>query len=137
MGTDIFDSIELDDVQKQNMQIIRKSFADMYDQLDNIIPYGREKSLYETKLEEACMWAIKALSREEYGNPKNLRDELHNIKGDISSLARAIQTVSNMYRSDMRFVNNQIDVLTDKLNVNLEEYDLYEADINLGEEKGV
>ena len=64
MGTDRFYSKELTEKQKDSIQLIRQNFTQLYDYLDSEIPAGREKSLYTTKMEEACMWAIKAVSRE-------------------------------------------------------------------------
>lgn len=64
MGTDRFYSKELTDKQKDSIQLIRQNFTQLYDYLDSEIPAGREKSLYTTKMEEACMWAIKAVSTE-------------------------------------------------------------------------
>ena len=64
MGTDRFYSKELTDKQKDSIQLIRQNFTQLYDYLDSEIPAGREKSLYTTKLEEACMWAVKAIAEE-------------------------------------------------------------------------
>ena len=64
MGTDRFYSKELTEKQKDSIQLIRQNFTQLYDYLDSEIPTSREKSLYTTKMEEACMWAIKAVSIE-------------------------------------------------------------------------
>ena len=64
MGTDRFYSKQLTDKQKDSIQLIRQNFTQLYDYLDSEIPAGREKSLYTTKLEEACMWAVKAIAEE-------------------------------------------------------------------------
>ena len=64
MGTDKFYSKELTEKQKENADYIRMNFTALYDYLDSFIPDSREKSLYQTKLEEACMWAIKAIASE-------------------------------------------------------------------------
>ena len=64
MGTDRFYSKELTEKQKDSIQLIRQNFTQLYDYLDSEIPAGREKSLYTTKMEEACMWAVKAVSIE-------------------------------------------------------------------------
>ena len=71
MGTDRFLSKELSEGQKENLSYIKSNFTALYDYLDNFIPEGREKSLYATKLEEACMWAVKAISREEKEETNN------------------------------------------------------------------
>ena len=65
MGTDKFYSRTLNDEQKDDVNFIQQNFTALYDYLDDMIPDGREKSLYTTKLEEACMWAVKAISRKE------------------------------------------------------------------------
>ena len=64
MGTDRFYSKQLTDKQKDSIQLIRQNFTQLYDYLDSEIPAGREKSLYTTKMEEACMWAVKAIAEE-------------------------------------------------------------------------
>lgn len=64
MGTDRFYSKELTDNQKDRVNLVRQNFTALYDYLDGEIPSGREKSLYTTKLEEACMWAVKAIAEE-------------------------------------------------------------------------
>ena len=51
--------------QKEKMDYVRSEFALLYDAINHCVPSGREKELYTTKLEEACMWAIKAISNYE------------------------------------------------------------------------
>ena len=63
MGTDRFYSRELNDQQKERINDIQYNFTNLYNMIDWLIPEGREKSLCTTKLEEACMWAVKAVSR--------------------------------------------------------------------------
>lgn len=65
MGTNKFYSKKLSDDQLNRVDTVRQNFTQLYDFLDEIIPNGREKSLYITKLEEACMWAVKAISEEQ------------------------------------------------------------------------
>ena len=64
MGTDRFYAKTITTEKADRIDTIRQSFTQMYDYLDSVIPIGREKSLYVTKLEEACMWAVKAISEE-------------------------------------------------------------------------
>lgn len=65
MGTNRFYSKELKDEQLGRVNVIRQYFTNLYDLLDDVIPNGREKALYTTKLEESCMWAVKAISEEQ------------------------------------------------------------------------
>lgn len=64
MGTNIFYSRGLTDEQQARVNTIKFNFSQLFDHLDSYIPIGREKSLYKTKLEEACMWAVKAIANE-------------------------------------------------------------------------
>ena len=70
MGSNLFYTKELTDSQKDRVDLVRMNFTQLYNYLDSEIPTSREKSLYITKMEEACMWAIKAISREE--NPEDI-----------------------------------------------------------------
>lgn len=65
MGTNKFYSKELSDSQRDRIDTVRSNFTQLFDYLDSEIPNGREKSLYITKMEEACMWAVKAISLDE------------------------------------------------------------------------
>lgn len=66
MGTGRFYGYEINAEQKERIKFVQQNFTDLYDYLDIYIPEGREKSLYTTKLEEACMWAVKGMSRKYY-----------------------------------------------------------------------
>ena len=65
MGTDRFYSKKLSDDQLDRVDLIRQNFTQLYDYLDSEIPTSREKDIYTTKMEEACMWAVKAVSNYE------------------------------------------------------------------------
>ena len=64
MGTDRFHSKTLNNDQLHKSEIVRTLFTQLYDYLDSEVSDGREKSLCFTKLEEACMWAVKAIAEE-------------------------------------------------------------------------
>lgn len=51
--------------QQDKIDLIRSSFSNMYDVIDINCKNSRETSLAITKLEEAQMWTIKGISREE------------------------------------------------------------------------
>ena len=51
--------------QQDKIELIRSSFSNMYDVIDINCKDSRETSLAYTKLEEAQMWAIKGITREE------------------------------------------------------------------------
>ena len=65
MGTNSFYAKKLTDDQLDRVDTVRHNFSQLFDYLDSVIPTGREKALYKTKLEEACMWAVEAISNEE------------------------------------------------------------------------
>lgn len=51
------------DESRPKHQQVRESFVDFADDLDQLLPDGREKSLVMTALEEASMWANAAIAR--------------------------------------------------------------------------
>ena len=54
-----------DEEQKKKIENTRDSFTDVTAFILKNMKDSREKSLTLTKLEEACMWAIKGITREE------------------------------------------------------------------------
>lgn len=54
-----------DEEQKKKIENMRDTFTDVTAFVLNNMKDSREKSLVLTKLEEACMWAIKGITREE------------------------------------------------------------------------
>lgn len=54
-----------DEKQKEKIENTRNAFADVTAFVLENMKDSREKSLSLTKLEEACMWAIKGITREE------------------------------------------------------------------------
>lgn len=57
--------LEVDQEKQNRIDLIRNSFSNMYDVIDVNCKANRETSIAYTKLEEAQMWAIKGISREE------------------------------------------------------------------------
>lgn len=64
MSADIFYAKPMNGDQSDRVNIIRNEFAMLFDCLDRHIPTSREKDIYRMKLEEASMWAIKAIAEE-------------------------------------------------------------------------
>jgi hypothetical protein len=56
--------------QLATMDTVRAVFADTLTLVDNLLPPGRYKSLAITAIEEAAMWANKAITRESDGTPR-------------------------------------------------------------------
>lgn len=52
------------ETKEQRLNVNRRKFAMIASQINCECPDSREKSLALTKLEEACMWAEKALQRD-------------------------------------------------------------------------
>ena len=57
--------LEVNQEQENRINVVRSSFSKMYDVIDINCKGSRETSLAYTKLEEAQMWAIKGITREE------------------------------------------------------------------------
>jgi hypothetical protein len=60
---DLFKNQELNVEGMKKVRDLRVAFTDILGELDSISP-GRELSIAYTKLEEACMFAIKAVSKD-------------------------------------------------------------------------
>ena len=62
---ELMSAVYLDDEkQKEKIANTRDAFADVTAFILDNMKDSREKSLVLTKLEEACMWAIKGITRE-------------------------------------------------------------------------
>ena len=61
----IFGSQALSTDQSNRIEKVRAYFTMTLTALDEMVPDGKEKGIMVTKLEEACMWAVKGISREE------------------------------------------------------------------------
>lgn len=63
---ELMNAVYLDnEEQKKKIEDIRNSFTNVTEFVLENMKDSREKSLTLTKLEEACMWAIKGITREE------------------------------------------------------------------------
>ena len=60
-----FKAVDITTYQAIKIKAIQSNFEAMFNDIDEYIPEGREKSLMITKLEEACMWATKAIASEQ------------------------------------------------------------------------
>ena len=56
--------LEVNDEQRDKIELIRLTFSNLYNLIDDKCKPSRETSLVYTKLEEAQFWAIKSISRE-------------------------------------------------------------------------
>lgn len=57
-------AIEGDGATKQDHADLRVQFKHFANYIDGLLPAGREKSLAMTQLEDASMWAHKAMARQ-------------------------------------------------------------------------
>jgi hypothetical protein len=60
---DLFATVKLDDAGAMRCAIIRSGFTMLLATVRDAIPPSRYRSLCETALETACMWAIKGVTR--------------------------------------------------------------------------
>lgn len=61
----IFENNVVTNDQSDRIDQVRAYFGMTLAALDEHVPDGKEKGIMVTKLEEACMWAVKGISREE------------------------------------------------------------------------
>ena len=68
-----YDSFPVTDKQAQDVKQIRENFSLLSDVLTHLVPNGRYLSIVQTKLEEACMFAVKGITHQagDYGNLQN------------------------------------------------------------------
>jgi hypothetical protein len=68
-----YDSFPVTDKQAQDVKQIRENFSLLSDVLTQLVPNGRYLSIVQTKLEEACMFAVKGITHQagDYGNLQN------------------------------------------------------------------
>ena len=64
----IFANIELTEEQLERIERVRACFNMTLTALDEYVPEEKERGIMVEKLEEACMWAIKGISRERIYN---------------------------------------------------------------------
>lgn len=60
----IFSNETLNPDQSNRIEKVRAYFTMTLNALDEMVPYGKERGLMVERLEEACMWAVKGISRE-------------------------------------------------------------------------
>ena len=60
----IFENNVVTNDQSDRIDKVRAYFGMTLTALDEYVPDGKEKGIMVTKLEEACMWAVKGISRE-------------------------------------------------------------------------
>lgn len=60
-----------DELTKAKHKRVRNFCLDLADELNAVVPEGREKSLAITKLEEVMMWANAGIARNNAGIAKN------------------------------------------------------------------
>ena len=60
----IFSNNTLTTDQSNRIEKVRAYFTMTLTALDELVPYGKERGIMIEKLEEACMWAVKGISRE-------------------------------------------------------------------------
>ena len=57
----VFTPVDVNEVQQTNIDIIQEAFGVILGNVTNHVPVGREQAIVITKLEEACMWAVKGI----------------------------------------------------------------------------
>ena len=70
----IFSNDTLTTDQSNRIEKVRAYFTMALTALDEFVPDGKEKGIMVTKLEEACMWAVKGISREEIQMIKEMEE---------------------------------------------------------------
>lgn len=58
----MFTHYELNENGEQDLAYFREKLKNAMDEILPLLPEGREKSIFKTKLEEAAFWAVKAIS---------------------------------------------------------------------------
>ena len=58
-----FSAINMNDSAVEKCRVIRKSFSDALSAIKQHVKPGRELALATTKMQEACMWAIRGLAQ--------------------------------------------------------------------------
>lgn len=60
----IFSNETLTTDQSNRIEKVRAYFTMALTALDELVPYSKERGIMTERLEEACMWAVKGISRE-------------------------------------------------------------------------
>jgi len=80
-----FSAIAMNDSAVEKCRVIRKSFSDALSAIKQHIKPGRELALVTTKMQEACMWAIRGVAMD----PANQHTSQPGSEATEASLARA------------------------------------------------
>lgn len=67
----VFDNnVDMTTDQLSRIEKVRSYFNITLIAIDDLIPYGKERGIMLERLQEACMWAVKGISREEIEKEK-------------------------------------------------------------------
>ena len=80
-----FSAIAMNDIAVEKCRVIRKSFSDALSAIKQHIKPGRELALVTTKMQEACMWAIRM-------DPANQHPTQPGSEGESNTMPEPKQT---------------------------------------------
>jgi hypothetical protein len=71
MHESTFEYLKPTEAQLTHMTFLRETFADLAKVITDSVPESRYRSLAITRLEEAAMWTMKAVTRHGDGSPRD------------------------------------------------------------------
>ena len=94
----LFASRKLNTKGAEDAKKIEQMFSDLLNNISELIPCGREFSIVQTKLEEASMFAKKALSKCEYNTlpDKPKRYIVENYRSSIDGWKRSLNSTRSV-----------------------------------------